>query len=595
MTNPETPSLVEAATRAITEILRKGYRPILAFSGGKDSTCIMLLTLDAARKMRERGEGVPDILVTHGDTGIENPTVALLVRNELRKAREFGSRHGFRVETQIASPLLNDTWAVSIIGGRALPTFVNSGSRDCTIRLKVNPMNRLRRQLLIRSDTGAGAPITLVGTRYDESASRSARMTERQETAEQPWEREGQWYLSPIAYWSMDDVWEYLGQHVSGALDGYTDAADVFEMYASAMEGNSCAVVGDLASEGAKKSRACGARFGCSLCCAVGRDKSMEGLLSHPENAWLRPVNRIQRFLVDTQYDWSLRNWIGRTLDEGFISITPDTYSPSMLADLLRYCLTADALEARAAARLGIAPRFTLVTQEQLLAIDALWSLHGLQERPFAALQIWSEVHEMGRRFYPPELETPVPHAPKPAARYLKVGDSWDGENSQTYSGFRNPILELAEEGSGCMGTRRLADGRIVMETSVSPSFSFDAEAIDLFFQFEMEYVLEQHYHDPRSVCTQAFFHYCQLGMLSTSQGHVQKDIDRILRRTAWKLREGLVGDINVEAVLRRTVSKVEVAQSKDTDIATHSTNATSASGAEGCPTERVQLELALA
>ena len=559
------------AISAVYELLKQGRRVIIAYSGGKDSTAVMILALKAARRAAEEGLAFPAILITHGDTGIENPMVSDLAAREMMRAVHYGLRYGFKVQPLVAHPLLNDTWAVSILSGRKLPTFASSpgkekkdkkgGTRDCTTMLKVTPMKRLR-NLVLRGDKKAPKgmePVTLIGTRMDESDGRATRMTERGETAYTPWKKAGASYMSVIANWEFEDVWSYLAQFRDGKDEAYTDTKEVWEMYSDGAGGNVCTIVADMATEGAKKSRACGARFGCFLCAAVGRDKSLESMLLQPKYDWLRHINRIQRFIVDTRYDWSRRNWVGRTVNNGYIKIQPDTYSPQMLQDLLRYCLTADLIEERAAERLGIAPRFKIVPMEALLAIDALWSIYGIQQRAFTAIKIWHEIHVEGKRYYAPELAEPVPRTPQPKARYMYVGESWDGENGpQAFTGMRDV---LAEEfgGPGCVGARTLDDGRTIVDVPIANSFRWDAEATDLFFQFEVDYVLRNYYEGTGSNCTAGIFHYTRLNMLSLSKTHVQNDIDRVMRRTAWKHRNGLVGTNNPEQYLPRTISEAEL------------------------------------
>lgn len=577
------------ALAAICALLRSNRKLIIAYSGGKDSTAMLLMALNAAKAVRLEGISFPPILITHGDTGIENPTVVSLVRKELSKAWTFGRKHGFEVQAEIASPMLNDTWAVSILGGRKLPTFASASSRDCTVMFKIAPMERLRNRIL-RSELAqkrGGPPVTMIGTRFEESDGRAARMSERGETAYTPWEKDGSWFMSPIANWSSDDVWEYIGRFKNGESHGFTTGQAVWDMYADAGATGTCAIVADMATEGLKKTRACGARFGCALCAAVGRDKSLENMMLQPQFNWLRHLNKIQRFIVDTQWDWSRRNWVGRSIIKeeseqkkearralrtgkqrkqeakavDYLKIEPDTYSPAMLQELLRYCLTADRIEERDSRSQGIPPRFQLVTPEQLLAIDALWSLNGIQERPFTAVKIWDEVYNKREQFFPPKVE-PVPHTPMPAARYIYVGSDWDGGMQQRYTGFRNVMQEGfagADLGGGCVGTRELSNGLTVMDIEIGDSLGFDPEAMSMFFEFELEYVLRNWYHKPSSSCRDGFFHYVRLNMIETSNAHVQAHVDRIMRRTAWRQRNGLVGEVSHELLVSKSISKSEM------------------------------------
>lgn len=558
-TNSILASYERDALAAITLILRANRKLIIAYSGGKDSTAVLLMALNAARALSAEGVTFPPILITHGDTGIENPTVVSLVRRELGKACAFGRQHGFEVQAEIAKPLLNDTWAVAVLGGRKLPTFANSTTRDCTVMFKIAPMERLRNRILReeKAQWRGGPPVTLIGTRFEESDGRAARMTERGETAYAPWEKDKSWFMSPIANWSSDDVWEYIGQYKNDENYGFTNGQAVWDMYADAGATGTCAIVADMATEGLKKTRACGARFGCALCAAVGRDKSLENMLLQPQFNWLRHLNRIQRFIVDTQWDWNRRNWVGRTITDGYMKIEPDTYSPAMLQELLRYCLTADRIEARDSAQKGIAPRFELVSAEQLLAIDALWSLNGIQARPFTAVKIWDEVYRERLQFFPPKIE-PVARSPKPAARYIFVGPDWDAGIPQRYTGLRHAMQEgfAGEFADGCVGTRELSDGKVVMDVAQASSLGFDPEAMSLFFEFEREYVLRNFYNNKNSRCAEGFFHYVRLNMIETSNAHVQAHVDRIMRRTSWRQRNGLVGEVSHEDLVAKSISK---------------------------------------
>ena len=544
------------AQTVLQNLLRAGHPCLVAYSGGKDSTIALSLTLNAAVAAKEAGDVVPPIIVTHGNTGIENPTVSALAHHELAKVRKFGTRHGLNIRAEVAEPALNDTWAVSVLSGRKLPTFANSSSRDCTIAYKIHPMVRLRKKLLKEVGSQRAKPVTIIGTRFEESTERAARMAARRESATLPWEKDGAMYLSPIAEWTSDDVWESIGRMRTAEMPSFTNGDDVFELYAAG-GGTSCAVVSDMATEGAKKSRACGARFGCSLCAAVGRDKSLENMLeADPKYAWLRGLNRIQRFLVDTQYDFDRRNWLGRSIDaDGFIKVTPDTYSPAMLADLLRYCLTVDADEREAAAKEGLdGPRFQLVSKPALIAIDAFWGLHALQDSPFAAVAIWQEVNVRGKRFYPPENVIAYPVRGFPAVKYIYVGDDWDQGTNSAFSGLRDVLAELSSPDTE--QTQVLKGGRRVLKLDESDMFEVDEEGASLFLEWEAERVVSDAANRPQS-SSRTFFYYANLGIISTSKRHAGM-LDSIARRANWRRSMGLAGPVKPSAIKTMAISKQE-------------------------------------
>ena len=288
---------------------------------------------------------------------------------------------------KIATPSLNDSWAVKVIGGRALPSFCNN-NRDCSVDFKVKPQKRLRKQLF--KEFSSFTPVTVFGTRYSESRSRKKKMEARQESDFETWVgKDSTHYLSPIANWSTDDVWDYLARQQSAGT-GYSDFIEIFRIYGDATI--STEVDASILATG-EKGKGCGPRFGCFLCC-VTSDTSMENLIDGDpgQYGYMKGINDLQKFLLATQYDFERRDWFGRTIDDkGFITIRPDVYSPNMLEELLLYCLTLDVREAETAYRLGISKRFQIITPEALIAIDAMWSLYG-RHKPFHALHCYNLV-----------------------------------------------------------------------------------------------------------------------------------------------------------------------------------------------------------
>lgn len=559
---------VERAVAAITKLL-KDRRPLsVAYSGGKDSSVMAALTLEAARRLKEMGDELPPILFTHARTGIDNPAMDMVARMEIERIRQYAASHGLPVRVDIAEPALNDTWAVRILSGRALPTFANSATRDCAISWKLLPQKRQRKSAF-KELKAAGTPVVLVGTRFDESTGRAARMADRGEMDTEIWISEirsskgklkgVEHRLSPIAHWTQEDIWVFLSELGTGERSSYTDGKDLWDVYRDG--GNSsCVVVADDALKASSK--ACGARFGCALCTAVGRDKSLEAMLESDEKyRFLMPLNRLQRFMVDTQYDMSRRLWLGRTIqDDGYVAIAPDAYSPAMQRELLAYALTIDRDEERAARALGIEPRFRLVSLEQLLAIDAIWSIQGHQPRPFEAIHIWESVYENGESFIPPEVDQSKFDKKVPRPRWLYVGH-WDQDPgfSPMYNGARHFMADFvgSTDASGCMHNMELKDGRVVMAVEKSDMFSVDSEGAELFMTFEVldakiHKRFEQEGRDPG----EAFRHYQLLGTLSTSKRHLGI-IDEMLRRAAWKQRHNMF-DLDVSDLLSRSVTDAE-------------------------------------
>ena len=551
---------IERAEGVLTRVLQSGAPVCVSWSAGKDSSAVLNLLLSAAARLRASGAAVPAIVVTHADTGIENPSMVGYAREEMKAVRAFAAAHGLRVDVEIAEPNLTNRWAVRVIGGRALPPFPGT-HRDCSVDWKVEPMRRLRKAVLKRLQAAGGPmkePIVLLGTRYEESSVRSAAMRERGESdveVRRGVDEKGKpshLFLSPIAWWTTDDVWEYLGTARAGAIPAYSTFEETFRMYADAM-GSSCVIVAVDMNKALKSSKACGARHGCSLCTAVGKDASMENMLATDERyGYMRGLNRLRNFLTATRWDMGRRSWVGRTLHGEHVRIAPDAYSPAMMEELLRYCLTLDVREIEAARRDGVAPRFQLVDAQQLFAIDALWSLQAFH-RPFHALKIYRDVYELGHRYDVPD----APTSERPAAfeaRYLHVGERWDQGDVGLYTGLRSALSDFASlDREGCMGNRALKSGQRVLDVDSGDLLSFDEEAMG-FVLDEIPELLARHHGNPNSSRTHAYLHYAQLGMMEIKNGSEAR-VDAILRRSFFKERHGLAGQIDAKSLWDRALT----------------------------------------
>lgn len=465
-------SKLERAWRTVKDLVERDTVVSVAWSGGKDSTVALILSLLAFEDAQRPGvAGVP-LVVTTADTGIENPVVYAYWVRMVRTLRSYAKARGLDVRVRIARPSLVSSWTVKVVSGCGLPTFQNSKSRKCSIDLKRTPAVRSLRRLVpelqaeldarldkappdflrlsqLRERITGAQPVVVVGTRYGESAERDRRMAARGDTTAVRANEDGTLVLPLIADFALEDVWETLA--LAGSADGkplpsFAASFDATrDLYRDAS--GECVIVAGTKDA----SSACGARFGCSLCTAVGRDRSMETLLEKPENAFMRPLHRLREFLLRTQNDLGRRRWVGRTFHPltGHVKVQPDGYSSAMVEELLGIMLSIDAEEAARADALAqaaeegapwpdphltalakegktdpdylarmVRPQFRLVSEEQLILIDFLWSRYGVH-RPFRALWIRQEI-EKGRRWDIPAVEESEP-APFPATRWLAV------------------------------------------------------------------------------------------------------------------------------------------------------------------------------
>lgn len=548
-----------ASLQRVETLLMQGTPLALAWSSGKDSSVLLDLTLTAAIAAKAKGAS-PYILVTHGDTGVENPEIAAFVKTESRKILAFAKKQGIKLDYHVAKPHLNSSWAVQIISGRKLPSFPQT-NQDCSVDWKVKPMASLRKRLMkdVIARTGQEA-VTLVGTRYEESVARAKKMKDRGDTHLAPTRnKDGDLVFAALADWSTDEIWEWIGMTRSGLLNSYSDFNDLNRLYADA-GGTSCSVVSDTITEGIKKARGqCGARFGCGVCCAVQNDKSLTTMIGGDRKryGYMSPLNKLREFIVNTQWDFSRRQWVGRTIDRnGMIAIRPDNYSPATCLELLRYALTIDAEEREAAYIAGLPPRFELVPLKSLVAIDAIWSLQAMH-RPFQAIKEYVDIAEKGIRYTIPDV-TEYPRTPMPATRYLYVGDTWDSGND-LFSGMRDFTMEMLHSSDivgGCMGNRTLKSGKIVLDVETEDSFDVDIEGACLAMDYEIDRMMEMYEKsNGKARLTEGYRWWIRMGTIALSPQQVSMH-DEILKRSSFKEKMGLAGsNIDMDYIFSLTES----------------------------------------
>lgn len=528
--------LTETAVSAVYRLFAQGKAVSVSFSGGKDSSVLMHVCLQAALRAKAASLS-PYLVVLSSDTGVENPEVAWLLRQEHQKIKDCLTSAGIKHRVMLTRPSLATSWPVRILGGNKLPSFPGQG-HDCSVDFKVNPISKARKSLF--KAHGLAAVVTVIGTRFDESAQRARAMTERGELAHAPYINDaGEHVMSPLAFWTTDDVWELIGLIKAGIVSSYSDFEDTFRLYADA-GGTSCAVVSDAITEGVKKARkGCGARFGCYTC-VVANDNSLEAMIDgDPRYDYMRGLNNFRNLIAKSRWDFSKRYWVQRTIGAaGNIKLQPDCFSPAFILELFRYAATLDANEAKAASRLKIKPRFQILGVAEVVAIDAIWSLNGFHP-PHTALLEWLDIMD-GHKAYPMPSAASMIESPKatvPAAIEVVVGSTWDGERYDALGGMYSTSKALAD----CVDVRSMADGRVLPDLDSEDQMTVDHESFWLALEFEMPEIKRRN-RAAAGDYTDGYRFWTSYGTLGLSAMQ-QSEHDKILRRTAWKAKHGFIGE----------------------------------------------------
>ena len=266
---------------------------IIGFSGGKDSTVLLMLVWIALQRFRE-GHPYPfqlkrKVFVVCNDTMVENPIIANYVDDVLSKITEAARDQDLPIFVQKTTPKLEETFWTNVIGkGYPVP---NNAFRWCTDKLKIRPTSNF----LVEQIDEKGEAIVLLGTRYEESATRERSIRKHEVTGSRLSKHQttvNTYVYAPIKELNIDHIWGIINTVPSPW--GF-DNSILFKIYADASADDyECPTV--VVN---KEHNSCGqSRFGCWTCTVVKNDKSMSSLVNNGQN-WMEPLLSFRNRLVE--------------------------------------------------------------------------------------------------------------------------------------------------------------------------------------------------------------------------------------------------------------------------------------------------------
>jgi DNA sulfur modification protein DndC len=240
----------------------------------------------------------------------------------------------------------------------------------------------------LQREHGADNVLTLIGTRFDESATRGRAMTERGEQAHAAYRSpQGDWILSPIADWRLGDVWELLNDLAKGGgtgtktgIESFSDFSDILMTY-EMMGETTCSIGAIDPSFSSKPASSCqGGRTGCWTCTKVAEDESLSSMVAvYPE---LEPLVLFTNALRAGHYVPENRSWLGRTVDEnGRVEVFGNGYSAQWTETLLTWVMSIDAREDAYAQANGRRRFNRLISADELLLIGFHWARYGNHQK----------------------------------------------------------------------------------------------------------------------------------------------------------------------------------------------------------------------
>ena len=358
--------------RAVIDELKDQYmeadrncRPwIIGFSGGKDSTVLLMLTWIAMRELRDDGEKLRRrVFVVCNDTMVENPVIEEYVSTVLLKISEAAQEQQQPIEVVTTTPQLEDTFWSCVIGkGYPVP---NNAFRFCTEKMKIKPTSKFITDQVVAD----GEAIVLVGTRLTESQQRERSIKKHEikghRLSKHPLNPNTFTY-APIKELMLEEVWWVINTIPSPW--GF-DNEILFKIYldASADDYECPTVVTD------DSHKSCGqSRFGCWICTVVKEDKSMTSLINNGVT-WMKPLLDFRNRLVENRNVSDLRMATRRNgqpaVDE--TGHKRGNYTMEYRIQMLRELLQAqkEVQKSHSSVR--------LITSQELIAIQVIWFRDG--------------------------------------------------------------------------------------------------------------------------------------------------------------------------------------------------------------------------
>ena len=341
-----------------------GGRPwIVAFSGGKDSTTLLMLVWEALKRLTPIERKKRPVYVICNNTLVENPSVLKFVNKQLSAITEKAVEQELPIYVHHTVPRLDDSFWVNLIG-RGYPA-PNNMFRWCTERLKISPTTQYIKEKI----ADHGEVIILIGTRSDESSSRAASIKRHEVKGERlrnhPLPNAKAY--APIKDMTTSEVWTYLEMNKNPWTSDRNHELRTLYLNGS---GGDCPIVMDT------QTPSCGnSRFGCWVCTVVKRDRSMEALIDNGQD-WMIPLMQVRDFLYETidrqNEEYSPEKYrmpIRRNKSDG---IGP--YWPKYRYQILKMVLEAQKVASRESSD------NQLITLQELSAIQILWNRDYIYE-----------------------------------------------------------------------------------------------------------------------------------------------------------------------------------------------------------------------
>lgn len=268
---------------------------VVTFSGGKDSSTVLHLTVEVLIELKDEGKDSKTVYIVSSDTGVEMPVINNYFFKKLDQLRIFIKNNDLNMKVQVVSPEVEQTFWTLLLG-KGYPS-PNQNFRWCTDRLKINPATKF----LTSISNENRSILMLLGVRSDESQTRAESIEKRDRNHRGLVKHDtvpNTFVLSPIKDWTNSEVWDFLMTHKAP----WGNHNDMLSLYHKGSGEADCNIALNPEAPSCGKTR-----FGCWVCTVVSKDKSMANMLQNDEDKWMKPLNDFRNDLEDYRYDHTTR------------------------------------------------------------------------------------------------------------------------------------------------------------------------------------------------------------------------------------------------------------------------------------------------
>jgi DNA sulfur modification protein DndC len=291
-------NLVNNTKEKMKEEFLKDNRPwVVTFSGGKDSTTVLHLTIDMLLELPK--EKRKKVFIVASDTLVEMPIITDYFYNKINQIKNFIKKENLNIEVKILKPEIEESFWTLLLG-RGYPA-PGTSFRWCTDRLKIRPATKYLTSLSNKYKS----IIMLLGVRKAESTTRKKSIEKRELNFRGLTKHDNipnAYIFSPIKEWSNEEVWTFLANNEAP----WGTHKDMMKLYDKGSGEADCNIALNPDAPSCGKTR-----FGCWVCTVVNKDKSMENMLT--TESWMKPLNEFRNLIVEYKNNPSKRNKRRRT------------------------------------------------------------------------------------------------------------------------------------------------------------------------------------------------------------------------------------------------------------------------------------------